>query len=104
MTIEANNDRTDAHCCETMRQSLAESEVAIVYIPKFREYGIPILDGGSSFQLIAYCPWCGCKLPESLRDEWIEAIERLGMEPGDDDVPEEYLSNLWWSCRNDLQR
>jgi hypothetical protein len=72
-------------------------------VPKFREYGIPILDGGSSFQEIAYCPWCGRKLPESLRDEWFEELERLGLDPSEDKVPEEYSSGQWWSHRNDMQ-
>jgi hypothetical protein len=31
------------HCCQDMRDALAQ-DVAIVYIPKFREYGIRILD------------------------------------------------------------
>jgi len=27
------------------------------------KYGIIIHDGGGSFVLIEYCPWCGTKLP-----------------------------------------
>ena len=27
------------------------------------EYGIIVHDGGSSIVRIAYCPWCGSKLP-----------------------------------------
>ena len=38
------------------------------YLPVFREYGLLIHDGGSSFVRIQFCPWCGSRLPESLRD------------------------------------
>ena len=57
------------HCCEEMKVHLDNGEAAINYIAKFREYGIKYLDGGTSFQQILYCPWCGTKLPESLRDQ-----------------------------------
>ena len=97
MTTEANKSRTGAHCCDAMNRTLADSSAVVVYMAKFREYGISILDGGSSFQEIAYCPWCGGKLPGSLRDEWFDELERLKMEPGDDNVPEEYLSDKWWA-------
>ncbi|KXO98382.1 DUF6980 family protein [Tsukamurella tyrosinosolvens] len=32
----------------------------------FGEYGIRVHDGGSSWVTIAYCPWCGTKLPQSV--------------------------------------
>lgn len=50
------------HCCEKMRM-MVEEENSIVYIPKSREYGVPIADGGTSFLLIGFCPWCGRELP-----------------------------------------
>lgn len=85
-----------------MSRSLAEPHAAIVYLSKFREYGISILDGGSAFQEIRYCPWCGGKLPLSLRDEWFDELERLEMEPGDENIPHEYLSDEWWLQRDNL--
>ena len=27
-------------------------------------YGLPVHDGGSSHIVIAFCPWCGVRLPE----------------------------------------
>lgn len=89
-------------CCDEMEKHLAEGEVAIVYIPELRVYGIKILDGGPSFQRIYYCPWCGQKLPDSLRLEWFEAIEKLGLEIDDPNIPQEYLSDKWW--RDSLQK
>jgi len=84
------------HCCEEMNLHLRAGEVAIVYLPEFREYGLKILDGGSSFQEIYYCPWCGQKLPESLRSRWFELMAELGLEWDDERVPPKYLSEAWW--------
>jgi hypothetical protein len=94
-----NSGETATHCCEEMARHLAEGEVAITYSPRFREYGIKILDGGSATQLITYCPWCGGKLPSSLRDEWFEIVEGLGLEAGDPQIPEEMSSAAWWQRR-----
>lgn len=83
------------HCCQDMRDALAQ-DVAIIYIQKFREYGIRILDGGSSYKVINYCPWCGIRLPSSLRDLWFDTIERLGLEPESADLPVQYQTDAWW--------
>ncbi len=71
-------------------------EVPLIYIRHFREYGIRVLDGGDSFIRIAYCPWCGCKLAESLREAWFSRLEELGLESGDPDIPKEMESDAWW--------
>jgi len=34
----------------------------LFYSKKSNRYGIIIHDGGSSFIVISYCPWCGKKL------------------------------------------
>ncbi|MBM1172047.1 DUF6980 family protein [Microvirga arabica] len=69
---------------------------AIRYWPHFREFGIPVEDGGSSVIALKYCPWTGCQLPPSLRDEWFTQIEALGLDPDDAAVPEEFRSDQWW--------
>ena len=86
----------NTHCCEEMEFHLKGDDVAIVYIPEFREYGIKILDGGTSFQEIYYCPWCGQKLPLSLRIEWFDKLSILGLEPEVPNVPSEMLTDAWW--------
>lgn len=48
-----------ANCCKELDRFVADGEVAIVYSEQHSCYGIKYLDGGSSFQLIRYCPWCG---------------------------------------------
>jgi hypothetical protein len=85
----------NAHCCAMMSSNLAEGEAAIRYLPKFREYGVLVLDGGSSHITIHYCPWCGRSLPASLRDKWFEAIESRGYAL-QNEVPDEFDSDEWW--------
>lgn len=46
--------RADRHDCP---------DCLIDYWPNGPSYGIMIHDGGSSMITIAYCPWCGTKLP-----------------------------------------
>ena len=45
-----------------MRLAVSSEEIPIVYEPKFREYGIRVLDGGTSNIELLYCPWSGHKL------------------------------------------
>ena len=84
-------------CCSRMSEYLKEDDYAIVYIPKFREYGLKIFDGGSSMMTIEFCPWCGKKLPTSLRDVWFERLNSLGINPDDPkNIPGEFKSDTWW--------
>jgi hypothetical protein len=84
-------------CCEQMKQAVTEGEVAVVYLAKFREYGIRVLDGGTSYIELRYCPWCGHELPGSLRDQWFDELERRGIDPAIDDVPPEYSDERWYT-------
>jgi hypothetical protein len=54
------------------------------------------MDGGSSVPLARFCPWCGTKLPDSLRDRWFDRLDELGLEPEDEAVPKEMMSDQWW--------
>jgi hypothetical protein len=67
------------YCCGTMKYQLNLRcdqhpdpldcvDQLIYYSPKADQYGIIIHDGGSSFSVIQYCPWCGARLPESKRE------------------------------------
>lgn len=86
------------HCCSEMETHLEGKEVDIVFINEFREYGISYLDGGTSMQVIYYCPWCGKKLPPSLRSKWFKQIFSLGLDPDDDKkIPKRFLSEEWYS-------
>ena len=33
------------------------------------EYGVPIRDGGDSYLIIKYCPWCGRKIRKDSSEE-----------------------------------
>ena len=64
-----------------MTEAVADQQLPLVFIPKFREYGVQVLDGGTSFLALSFCPWCATKLPSSLRDQWFDEMERLGVDP-----------------------
>ncbi len=55
------------HCCDRIDHLLAEKKIAIIYSPVYQEYGI-LLKRGPVCERVDYCPWCGTKLPESLRE------------------------------------
>jgi hypothetical protein len=89
-----------------MRAQLAMSEsvdgeddpdVVVVYDPRFDEYGLPVRDGGASMVVIGYCPWCGGRLPASRRDAWFDAVEARGLDPWEDELPEELRDSAWWA-------
>ena len=84
------------HCCNMMNIMLHREDVPVIYIPKFREYGIQVLDGGTSYQEINYCPWCGHQLPASMRYAWCNILEKMGLDPGDPEIPSEMQSDDWW--------
>jgi hypothetical protein len=71
-------------------------DTPIIYSKKFDEYGLKILDGGSSSILIGHCPWCGQTLPDSKREKWFEEIEQLGINPWTEDVPDKYNTDEWF--------
>ena len=69
-------------------------DAIVIYHPLFREYGLPIRDGGPSYLAVSHCSFCGSKLPRSERDDWFEAIKSAGL--GDDDeIPPHFLKPNW---------
>ena len=96
-----------AHCCVDMSVAVTFAcdqhdepfecaDFHIAYNAVTDEYGLPIRDGGACVLLVAHCPFCGLKLPESKRDRWFDEIEALGLSPTDDDVPPAYTTDAWW--------
>ncbi|MGL4613323.1 MAG: DUF6980 family protein [Shewanella sp.] len=86
------------HCCSQMQNNLAKTHNSLQYNGKFREYGIKVDDGGTSVILITYCPWCAQKLPMSLRDEWFDLIDKLGLDISSE-LSSERLTESWWKSR-----
>lgn len=93
---------------EMLFRYVADISVAIGYLPKFREFYVNRFTGpertvGNSIIRISFCPFTGKKLPEDLRDEWFDQLDKLGLEDpwGDDEdkVPKEFHSEEWWIKR-----
>ena len=69
----------------------------IVYVARFDEYGIIVHDGGGSHIAIAFCPFCGAKLPESKRALWFDRLKAIGvMDPLSCDIPKEFETDEWF--------
>jgi hypothetical protein len=100
------------HCCEQMDHQVNLKceqhpdpfdcpDNLIFYSYKFDEYGIIIHDGGPSYSLISFCPWCGSALPESKRDLWFDLLEELGYDyPMEQEIPQEFKSDQWYRNKN----
>ena len=94
-------NRNQMHCCDAMSIHLGGADSPLVYVPKFREYGVRVLDEGTSYVLLEFCPWCGKRLPSSMRDAWFDSIEAMGLEPESQNIPEEYRNDSWWRAREE---
>lgn len=84
------------HATETCDQHPDRAEcddLVIGYNDRFDEYTII---KGQVALTIAYCPWCGVKLPPSQRVRWFDAIATLGLDPWSDEIPERYRSGAWF--------
>ena len=88
-------------CCDQMRNAIEDAEIPITYIPKLREVGIDVLDGGTSFIVLRFCPWSGHKLPESLRDRWFDELEARGIDPHEGPIPPEFQTEQWYEQSRD---
>ena len=84
-------------CCDELFNFTSSGELGLIYLDKFREFGIQYRDGGTSYQHIKFCPFCGTRLPSSLRDKWFDEIEKAGIDPWGEEVPELYETSKWWS-------
>ena len=106
-TLEWRAPPADApRCCEAMAAALEFDceehadpfecpDGLIVYNEPFDEYGIVVHDGGADYVLIAHCPWCSAKLPESQRDRWFAALDARHIDPWHDDIPPEFTTAAW---------
>ena len=96
---------SDMYCCDMMKHNifceLSEDvgDKTIFYSKRFDEYMIPLSEDRISGICIAYCPWCGQKLPESKRGRWFEELDEMGIEFSlfdTEQVPPDYLDDTWW--------
>lgn len=99
------NWRYMEHCCGQMTRYIADVRIPVKYSPICREYELPLFDSDNVVQGIFYCPWCGKKLPQDLRDEWFDILRNeYNIEPEydvlkDKNIPEEFKSDAWWKKR-----
>lgn len=100
MKNEIKYQRED-FCCQAIYDFLENELIPVVYIPKYREFGVRILDGGTSFQEIKFCPCCGSPLPESLRNFWFDELENIGCDPFGEYVPEKMQTDFWWKQKRE---
>jgi len=92
------------HCCELMVKFTNDPRIGISYISEFRKYYIDLL-GGGAIQTIFCCPFCCSRLPQGLRDEYFNILEKEYNvdDPYDEEqlkrLPEEFKSDAWWKKR-----
>jgi hypothetical protein len=78
----------------------------LIWVAQWNEYWVGVgadkpdyYEPGSRWErvAIAYCPWCGMRLPSSRRSEWYETLYSLGYDdPGEQDLPSQFESDTWW--------
>lgn len=69
------------------------------YVPKFREFGIRLVDSIGEFDEISHCPFCGNRFPGSLREKWFDIMYRLcgdDFDPNQSEFPDKYKTDAWW--------
>jgi hypothetical protein len=79
--------------CEQHADPFECPDSLVTYNEVFDEYGLIVHDGGASYVLIGFCPWCGNELPESQRDRWFDETEAKGFT--DETLPAEYRTGAW---------
>ena len=94
------------HCCPALRNHLQviveapQEPVAdrpVLYDAVFDEYRLVIADRIPDRTTITWCPWCGCRLPPSKREQWFAELDRLGLAPDDPAIPLHLQTDAWWS-------
>lgn len=97
------------HCCETMSALINDLECALNYNPKFREYTIGANKKSIVRNVIYFCPWCGNKLPKSLRAEYFKILADeyspdVNLESYKNlDFPDDFKSDSWWKKRSNTE-
>jgi hypothetical protein len=52
------------HRCDQHPDPFDCPDNLIYFSPKSKRYGLIVHNGGTSYLVIQYCPWCGAKLAE----------------------------------------
>ena len=90
--------KTKCAPCDEIVFHVSDPLLPLKYSGRFDEYYI--IRGGSSLQVLRFCPFCGGRLPNSRRDQFFDELEQLGIEfsLGDDEaiLPDKYKYSNWW--------
>jgi hypothetical protein len=61
-------------------------ECGLGYSPRVREFHLAVRPGSEVVQQLAFCPFSGKALPESLRQAFFDQLETIGLSDGLSDV------------------
>lgn len=101
-------------CCTMLDDIIQSKEYLIGYSPMFREFYMTLLDSRNDvgffvgkqsrpMQCLNWCPFCGAKLPSSLRTEWHDILNDMGIEEplfkDEHCVPDDFTTDKWWKDR-----
>lgn len=83
--------------CKQDSCTLVQSNSGVSYDERFDTYEIQVGGdrSGRILQTLFFCLSCGAPMPKSRREEWFDEIEKLGIDPFGDAVPEEHQSDAW---------
>ncbi len=94
-----------SYCCKDIELFLEDPRDPINYDPLFREYYIKLYRQYNIITMV-FCPWCGKKFPESLREKFFDTLESdyniitdIGEYKTRPDIPSEFQSDEWWKKR-----
>ncbi len=87
------------HCCDLMCAFLEDKRINVFYDEVLENTIQSSGEGEGCCMRFFYCPWCGKKLPDSLRSVYHELLwEKFGddVDIEDMDIPIEFKTSLWW--------
>jgi hypothetical protein len=86
-------------CCDQFVFHIKEREKIILYHPACRSYAIRV--NKRIAQEIAFCPWCGSKLPVNLTNLRGQIVfDEFKLDSFDDPrLPKEFKTDEWWKKR-----
>jgi hypothetical protein len=69
----------------------------IKYFSKFDEYYLT-LPRARGVMVLRFCPWCGKKLPDSRRQQWMDEMDKLNIPDPlfSEAIPRVYQSDEWY--------
>ena len=92
-------------CCSEIKRFLDNPDDPVSYNKVFREFYIDC-EGTEICLTLDYCPWCGNKFPNSLRNEYFEILDNeysidisISEIKTHKNIPEEFKTDEWWKKR-----